>query len=151
MLELHLVQAFEERLCIQLVARLACIIGAESQAAHAGQLLSGNLGKLLTIELLPALFVPEFAEAPQQGLIKPFVFVKLDIAAKDSGLGEAIAQREPLLITDLMKRESNPLRAAAIEAGFRAALIVPLLSSDGPLGTLVLHRRQPLASSLYRS
>jgi GAF domain-containing protein/anti-sigma regulatory factor (Ser/Thr protein kinase) len=68
---------------------------------------------------------------------------KLDIAAKDSGLGEAIALRKPLLISDLTKRESNPLRAAAIEAGLRAALIVPLLSSDGPLGTLVLQRRQP--------
>jgi GAF domain-containing protein/anti-sigma regulatory factor (Ser/Thr protein kinase) len=68
---------------------------------------------------------------------------KLEIAAKDSGLGEAIAQRKPLLIADLTKRESNPLRVAAIEAGFRAALIVPLLSSDGPLGTLVLQRRQP--------
>jgi signal transduction histidine kinase len=67
----------------------------------------------------------------------------LDIAAKDSGLGEAIAHRKPLLIPDLTKRESNPLRAAAIEAGFRAALILPLLSSDGPLGTLVLQRRQP--------
>jgi signal transduction histidine kinase/putative methionine-R-sulfoxide reductase with GAF domain len=68
---------------------------------------------------------------------------KLDIAARDSGLGEAIALRRPLLIPDLTKRESNPLRAAAIEAGFRAALIVPLLSSDGPLGTLVLQRRKP--------
>jgi signal transduction histidine kinase len=68
---------------------------------------------------------------------------KLDIAANDSGLGEAIAQRKPLLIPDLTKLESNPLRAAAIEAGFRAALIVPLLSSGGPLGTLVLQRRQP--------
>jgi signal transduction histidine kinase len=68
---------------------------------------------------------------------------KLDTAARDSGLGEAIAQRKPLLIPDLTKRESNPLRAASIEAGFRAALIVPLLSSDGPLGTLVLQRRKP--------
>jgi signal transduction histidine kinase len=67
---------------------------------------------------------------------------KLDIAASDSGLGEAISQRKPLLIPDLLKRESNPLRAAAIEAGFGAALIVPLLSSDGPLGTLVLQRRK---------
>ena len=66
-----------------------------------------------------------------------------DIVAKDSGLGEAIAQRKPLLISDLTKRQSNPLRAAVIEAGFRAALIVPLLSSDGPLGALVLQRRQP--------
>jgi GAF domain-containing protein/anti-sigma regulatory factor (Ser/Thr protein kinase) len=68
---------------------------------------------------------------------------KLDIAARHSGLGEAITQRKPLHIPDLTKRESNPLRAASIEAGFRAALIVPLLSSDGPLGTLVLQRRKP--------
>jgi GAF domain-containing protein/anti-sigma regulatory factor (Ser/Thr protein kinase) len=67
---------------------------------------------------------------------------KLDIAVKDSGLGEAIALRKPLLIPDLAKRESNPLRAAAIEAGFRAALIVPLLSGDEPLGALVLQRRE---------
>jgi signal transduction histidine kinase len=49
----------------------------------------------------------------------------------------------PLLIPDMTKRESNPLRAAAIEAGFRAVLIVPLLGSEGPLGALVLQRRQP--------
>jgi signal transduction histidine kinase len=67
---------------------------------------------------------------------------KLDIAVKDSGLGETIALRKPLLIPDLMKRESNPLRAAAIEAGFRAALIIPLLSGDEALGALVLQRRQ---------
>src|SRR5262245_4242259 len=67
---------------------------------------------------------------------------KLDIAAKDSGLGEAMALRKPLLIPDLTKRESNPLRAVAIEAGFRAALIVPLLSGNEPLGALVLQRRQ---------
>ena len=68
---------------------------------------------------------------------------KLDIGAKDSGLGEAISLRMPLLIPDMTKRESNPLRAAAIEAGFRAVLIVPLLGSEGPLGALVLQRRQP--------
>jgi hypothetical protein len=37
----------------------------------------------------------------------------------------------------------DPLRATSIEAGFRAALIDPLLSSDGPPGTLVLQRRRP--------
>src|SRR5262245_36179872 len=44
---------------------------------------------------------------------------------------------------DIIKRPTNPLRDAAIEAGFRAALIVPLLSGDGPLGALVLQRRRP--------
>src|SRR5262249_16119026 len=56
---------------------------------------------------------------------------------------EAIATRRPLQIFDVLNRPSNPLRDAAIEAGFRAGLIVPLLGSEGPLGALVLHRRSP--------
>src|SRR5207302_4464758 len=53
------------------------------------------------------------------------------------------AKRQPLQVSDILKRASNPLRDAAIEAGLRAALIVPLLSGEGPLGALVLQRRQP--------
>jgi signal transduction histidine kinase len=70
-------------------------------------------------------------------------FRKLDISAGQTGLGEAIAMRQPLQVPDILKRPSNPLRDAAIEAGFRAGLIVPLLGSEGPLGALVLQRRQP--------
>src|SRR5262249_23236750 len=67
---------------------------------------------------------------------------ELDIAAGQTGLGEAIAKRVPLQMPNIFDRSSNPLRDAAIEAGFRAALIVPLLSGDGPLGALVLQRRR---------
>src|SRR5262249_41514612 len=63
--------------------------------------------------------------------------------ARETGLGVAIAKRQPLHIPDIGKRPSNPLRDAAIEAGFCAALIVPLLGAKGPLGTLVLQRHQP--------
>jgi GAF domain-containing protein/anti-sigma regulatory factor (Ser/Thr protein kinase) len=70
-------------------------------------------------------------------------FRKLDISAGQTGLGEAIAQRQPLQVPDILKRSGNPLRDAAIEAGFRAGLIVPLLGSEGPLGALVLQRRRP--------
>ena len=70
-------------------------------------------------------------------------FRKLDIAAGQTGLGEAIANGRPLQVADITKRPSNVLRDAAIEAGLRAVLIVPLLSGDGPLGALVLQRRQP--------
>jgi GAF domain-containing protein len=70
-------------------------------------------------------------------------FRELDIAAGQTGLGEAIAKREPLQVPDILDRPSNPLRDAAIEAGLRAVLIVPLLGRDGPLGALVLQRRQP--------
>jgi len=70
-------------------------------------------------------------------------FRNLDISVKGTGIGEAIAKREPLQIADLIKRPSNPLRDAAIEAGLRAALVVPLLGAEGPLGALTLQRRLP--------
>jgi signal transduction histidine kinase/putative methionine-R-sulfoxide reductase with GAF domain/CHASE3 domain sensor protein len=68
-------------------------------------------------------------------------FRKLDIIARGTGLGEAIANRQPLQLPDLTKRPSYPLRDAAIEAGLRAALVVPLIGAEGALGTLVLQRR----------
>jgi GAF domain-containing protein/anti-sigma regulatory factor (Ser/Thr protein kinase) len=70
-------------------------------------------------------------------------FRKLDIAEGQTGLGEAIAQRQPLQVPDIFQRPSNPLRDAAIEAGLRAGLVVPLFGSEGPLGALVLQRRRP--------
>ena len=68
---------------------------------------------------------------------------KLDISARETGLGEAIAKREPMQIPDLMQHPSDPLRDAVVEAGFRASLIVPLLGAEAPLGTLILRRRHP--------
>jgi signal transduction histidine kinase len=68
---------------------------------------------------------------------------KLDIARHETGLGEVIANRQPLQVADLTERASNPLRDAALEAGMRAVLAVPLLRSDGPLGALMLQRRRP--------
>ena len=70
-------------------------------------------------------------------------FRKLDITAGQTGLGESIASGKPLQVADITKRSSNPLRDAAVEAGLRAVLIVPLLGGDQPLGALVLQRRQP--------
>jgi len=70
-------------------------------------------------------------------------FRKLDISVGQTGLGEAILRREPLQVPDILDRPSNPLRDAAIEAGLRAGLIVPLFGSEGPLGALVLQRRRP--------
>jgi GAF domain-containing protein len=69
-------------------------------------------------------------------------FHDLDITAGQTGLGEAIAGRQPLQVPDIFQRPSNPLRDAAIDAGFYAGLIVPLFGSEGPLGALVLQRRR---------
>jgi signal transduction histidine kinase len=68
---------------------------------------------------------------------------KLDISAREGGLGEAIAKRQPLQIPDLSQRPRELLRDTVLEAGFRASLIVPLLGAEGPVGALVLRRRQP--------
>jgi GAF domain-containing protein len=67
---------------------------------------------------------------------------KLDIAAGQTGLTDAIASRQPLQISDITTRASNPLRDAALAAGLHAVLIVPLLGGEHPLGALVLQRRQ---------
>jgi GAF domain-containing protein/anti-sigma regulatory factor (Ser/Thr protein kinase) len=66
---------------------------------------------------------------------------KLDIAAEQSGLGQAIARRQPLQVPNVMERPSNALRDAALAAGLNAALIVPLLGGEGAIGALVLQRR----------
>src|SRR5262249_55428323 len=63
---------------------------------------------------------------------------KLDIAAGQTGLGEAIASRRPLQVPDVMKRPTNALR----DAGLHAALIVRRWGSEGALGALVLQRRR---------
>jgi signal transduction histidine kinase len=71
-------------------------------------------------------------------------FQKLDISAREGGLAEAIARRQPLPIPDLTQRPNDPLRDAVLEAGFRASLVVPLLAAEGPpLGALILRRRRP--------
>jgi signal transduction histidine kinase len=68
---------------------------------------------------------------------------RLDIGERETGLGEAITSRQPMQASDITKRTSNPLRNAALEAGMRAALVVPLLSAERALGALVLQRRTP--------
>src|SRR5262245_17986073 len=63
------------------------------------------------------------------GLSEEFVarLRKLDIPAKETGPGEAIARRQPLQVPDLLQRPSEPLRDAVLEAGFSASLLVALL------------------------
>jgi GAF domain-containing protein len=68
---------------------------------------------------------------------------KLDIAARDTALGEAIAKRRTIQVPDVMKRPSTPLRNAVMDLGLNAALIIPLLRAEDTFGALVLRRRQP--------
>lgn len=56
-------------------------------------------------------------------------------------LSDAARSGEPIAIADLDDAPEQPLRDAAIEAGFHSVLAVPLLDQQGTLGALVVLRR----------
>jgi GAF domain-containing protein len=66
---------------------------------------------------------------------------EMRIPENATALGEAAAQRKPLQLADLEQRPSAPLRDMSLAAGYRAALIVPLVGQERLLGALVLQRR----------
>jgi signal transduction histidine kinase len=60
----------------------------------------------------------------------------------ETAIGEAALQRTPIQIPDLQDDPSSTLDII-IRAGFRALLIIPLLSNDQIVGALVVRRRLP--------
>jgi len=66
----------------------------------------------------------------------------LRVAEAETAMGEAAARRMPIQIADLAKRPSAPLRDASLAAGFRSALIVPLVGPERVLGAIILMRRE---------
>src|SRR5215831_8217977 len=81
-------------------------------------------------------------------------FRELDIAEGQTGLGEAIAQRQSLQVPDIFQRPSNPLRDAAIEAGLRRSHRSPVRQrgssrrpgvAAAPVRRISACRRQPHA------
>jgi signal transduction histidine kinase len=63
------------------------------------------------------------------------------IRKSETAMGEAATRRMPIQIADLAKRASAPFRDASFAAGFRSALIVPLVGPQRILGAMVLQRR----------
>src|SRR5215469_11873779 len=59
----------------------------------------------------------------------------------ETAMGEATSRRAPVQLPDLAERPSAPLRDVSLAAGYRAALIVPLVGQERILGALVLQRR----------
>jgi class 3 adenylate cyclase/HAMP domain-containing protein len=57
-------------------------------------------------------------------------------------LGLAASKGEPIAIADLTSAEDHVLRNIAVEAGFHAVLVVPLVDQQGVLGALVVLRRE---------
>jgi signal transduction histidine kinase len=63
------------------------------------------------------------------------------IGEPESQMGEAARKREPILIPDLAAIPDYPLRDITLAAGFKSALVVPLVGAEGVLGALVVQRR----------
>jgi signal transduction histidine kinase len=57
-------------------------------------------------------------------------------------MGSAIRQHVPVAVTDIMELPNWPLRDAAVGAGIRSVLVVPLVRAERVFGTLVLMRRE---------
>jgi signal transduction histidine kinase len=70
-------------------------------------------------------------------------------AVEDQHLGasdairQATEDKQPQETSDIGDEPPSPLREIAIQAGYRARLIVPLISADQVLGALVIRRKQP--------
>ncbi|MGX1318559.1 class 3 adenylate cyclase/HAMP domain-containing protein [Bradyrhizobium sp. USDA 377] len=59
----------------------------------------------------------------------------------DNILSDAARSGEPIALADLDHAAGQPLRDAAIAAGFHSVLVVPLVDQQGTLGSLVVLRR----------
>ncbi|OPY95931.1 adenylate cyclase [Bradyrhizobium sacchari] len=59
----------------------------------------------------------------------------------DNILSDAARSGEPIALADLDHAAAQPLREAAIAAGFHSVLVVPLVDQQGTLGALVVLRR----------
>ncbi len=92
-----------------------------------------------------------FDEAPQKFLLRATYGMDDAIIAEiedhpiqigDTVVGAAAAQREPVQIPDLHNDPSAALDVI-VRAGFRALLVVPLLSTDRIVGALIVRRKRP--------
>ena len=80
----------------------------------------------------------------------------LRVREHETVMGQAIRGHEPVEVPDLIAMPSMPLRDISVAAGYRAALIVPLVRADRVFGAIVLQRRReggfaPSTISLLRT
>src|SRR6201996_3950543 len=66
---------------------------------------------------------------------------QFNLVEADSVLGDAARRGEPIAIPDLDAVADVRLRNVAVEAGFHAVLVAPLVDQQGVLGALVVLRR----------
>jgi signal transduction histidine kinase len=85
-----------------------------------------------------------FHLAEAHGLDPTFVAAlrEVKLTRLDGLLGEVAEQGRTVQVPDIGQVSGFPLRAATIAAGFRSAIVVPLIAPDGVLGALVVESRR---------
>jgi signal transduction histidine kinase len=58
-------------------------------------------------------------------------------------VAQAASQREPVEVSDLRAEKATPIQDILLRAGYRAVLVMPLLSTGGFVGVLVVRRKVP--------
>ena len=64
-------------------------------------------------------------------------------AAASDALRQAVRDRQPQEIADIGDEPPSSVREISMRAGFRARLVVPLVSADRVVGALAIRRKQP--------
>jgi signal transduction histidine kinase len=85
-----------------------------------------------------------FHLAKVHGLDQDFVnaMSRVRMNRLDGLMGAVAVHGRPIQVPQISEAPDFPLRAATLAAGFKSALIVPLLSAGGVRGTLIVERRR---------
>ncbi|WP_245276348.1 sensor histidine kinase [Methylocapsa aurea] len=86
-----------------------------------------------------------FHLAEAHGLDPSFVSAlrEVKLTRLEGLLGEVAQHGRAVQIPEIKEVDGFPLKAATLAAGFRSALVVPLIGSDGVLGALLVESRAP--------
>jgi signal transduction histidine kinase len=107
--------------------------------ARAVELSGADSGAIYNYD--PARRVFELAESYALDQSYQDAIRRISIKLDESVLGTAAKRQQAISVPDIPSDANYPLADIMLAAGFRSALIVPLLSQDEILGALVLQRR----------
>jgi len=87
----------------------------------------------------------EFALRATYGMSEPFVaeLARQGVGFGESTVAQAAMQRAPVQVADLKEAKPTALQEVVVRAGYRALLVIPLLSRDKVMGALVVRRKAP--------
>jgi nitrate/nitrite-specific signal transduction histidine kinase len=71
------------------------------------------------------------------------VAIKAQHVGGADAVGRAAARRDPIHVADVRDEPASAMQEILLREGYRALLVVPLLSPDRAIGALVIRRKQP--------